>query len=204
MFLKILGVLSALGFAFLVLIISLFRLSSPNYAFYQTPKPESYSGFTTDVGYFFPHPGMIPDSPLWPFKALRDKVWLVGTFDKEKRVKLLLLFADKRVIMAEELIKKRESELAVSTAERAEQYLNEAYIEVEKGIEKTDLDLCELLAKASLRHRESMEYTISLSPEDAVPLLTKTLNIPKEVYEKCSQKLVQNGRLVPQVLQKKD
>lgn len=204
MLLKILGVVVALGFALLILGISVFRVSSPKYAFYQDPNPASPQGFETDVGYFFPSPGILPDNLLWNFKVVRDKVWLAATPNSSRKFTLLLLFADKRVVMSEELAKMGKSELAVVTAQKAEEYLKEAYLQAEevekvKGDESTEL--FETLAKASLRHRESIEYVKSISPEDGGPFLVKVLNGPKEVYQKCIQKLIQKGKTTPKSLQ---
>lgn len=199
MLLRLSSIFAALLFAVIILSISVFRLSAPNYAFYQPPNPGEMGSFTTDVGYYFPSPGIMPDSPFWAVKAIRDKIWLAATIPSQKRARLLLLFADKRVVMSEDLMKTHESSLSVATAEKAEQYLEDSYnvaLKAEYHGEDTT-ELLTTIAKSSLRHRETLEYIITIAPQDAVPMLNKAVNTPKRVYDNCIQKLLQNNKPVP-------
>lgn len=200
MFMRIIGISGALLLAFIILGISIIRISAPNYAFYQPLQPSNNTAFITDVDYYFPSPGILPDNPFWGIKVLRDKIWLAVTFDHIKRARLELLFADKRVVMGEQLMQKGKSSLATSTTQKAEQYLLDTYREVtqEDQAKPDTLDLYTTLAKSSLRHRETIEYEISIAPEDAQPILSKVLDGPKMVYQECAQKLIQKGKVVPQ------
>jgi hypothetical protein len=199
MFVRTAAILGAVFFALLILIVSVIRFSSPRYAFYEPPSPTTQPVFSTNVGYYFPSPGIGPDSPFWFAKALRDKVWLAGTFSSQKRSLLLLLFADKRVVMSENLMKEGRGALAVTTAQKAEQYLEDSYNEALMA-EMDGEDISELLstlAKASLRHRETIEYETTIAPKDAIPTLNKISDTPKAVYEDCIQKLIQKGKPIP-------
>lgn len=197
--LKVLGIGGALLFAGFVVFISVIKSSAPNFAFYQPSRQNQNGAFVSGVEYYFPHPGIGPDNKFWPLKAFRDKVWLSATHNPERRADLLLLFADKRLKMGEELLKKNENELAVATVIKAEQYLQEAYdaqrVARDKGADTTGFVM--RLAQASLKHREILETMMENAPGDAKPVFSQTLSYPKLIYEKSVQDLNQKGAIVP-------
>lgn len=193
---RILGITFAFILASLILIVSIFRTSLPNYAFYQPVNSQtSQKPFVSGVDYYFPYTGILPDHPLWFLKAFRDQFWLLVTNDPMRRADLLLLFADKRVVMSKILIKDGKASLGVSTAVKAEQYLEEAYSEAEvassHGVDA--LGFYQRIARASLKHREEIEEAIKYAPEDAKPVLFHTLDYPKKVYEKAEAQLQKRG-----------
>ena len=71
---------------------------------------------TVKVEYYLPYPGILPDSPLYKIKAIRDRVQLVLTFDEVQKAERELLYADKRVGAAWALADGGKADLAVSTA----------------------------------------------------------------------------------------
>lgn len=111
----------------------------------------------------------------------------------------MLLFADKRVGMAEVLIEGGKPELGVSTAKRGEQYLEEALGEQEKARTKgmDTSSFLDKLARSALKHREVLESAMGPLPEDAKPVLNRIIDTPKRVYEKAVQGLNEKGRPVP-------
>ena len=74
------------------------------------------------VLYDLPYPGILPDHPLYFFKAVRDRVLDITTRDDMKKAELYLLFSDKRFAMADQLVKKGKVKLAVSTLSKGEKY----------------------------------------------------------------------------------
>lgn len=197
--LRILGVGGALIFAAFVVFVSIIKSSAPNFAFYQTPLKNQSGIFVSGVEYYFPSPGIGPGHRLWPLKALRDKVWLSATQDPERRADLLLLFADKRLKMADELLQKNEPALAVATAIKGEQYLLDAFNEQKTahaaGVDTTGFVI--RLANASLKHREVLETMMGNAPSDATPVFSETLNYSKMVYESALGDLNQRGVILP-------
>lgn len=195
-------VIASLVFGLSVLFTSIFRTASPQYAFSQAgvlgTQTESQ---TLEVDYYLPYPGILPDHFLWPLKALRDKVWLFVLRDPGRKAEVLLLFADKRVGMARELIKGGKPELGVSTLTKGEKYLEQVFLEAEKAQDKKIEmgQFFERLGTASLKHQEVIESLMPLVSEDARPVLNQTLDYPKRVYEKTAQKLNELGRPVPTV-----
>ena len=113
----------------------------------------SYSVYASSE-YSLPYPGILPDHPLYPLKMLRDRVKLLLAFSAEEKSQLLLLYADKRIGAARELVEGNKIDLGVSTALKAEQYLKQTLDEakiVEDGV------LRETLVRAANKHEEVLE-----------------------------------------------
>src|SRR3972149_1042479 len=96
---KVAVVLSTVLLAFLILCISVFRSSSVNAidTYSASPTPQSKEDLKEgkiEIGYVLPYPGrVLPDSPIWFMKALRDKVWIGSTTNTMRKAELSLLFA---------------------------------------------------------------------------------------------------------------
>lgn len=186
-------------FAIVILFISIFRSAVPNYEFSQPATGIESNQNHSQVDYYFPSAGINPSSPIWPLKAFRDKIWLLVNFEPERKVDLLILYADKRLMMARTLMQEKRSELSVSTASKAERYLYEAYLETEKIKSKggDPTSSLNLIAKASLKHREVLENMMEGAPDDGKPVLNQIINLPKEVYESAIKKLLEMNRPLP-------
>lgn len=207
MFQRLIVILATLAFAFGILFTSVFRTASVQYVFSQTsssgPKEEQGEvlGESVEIDYYFPYPGRIlPDHPLWFLKALRDKVWLLITTNPSRKAELKLLFADKRVVSAKILFERGKPELGVSTLTKAEKYLEEAS-NLEKENRKEGLDTSEFLstlAKASLKHRQTIDEILKLAPEEAKPIIIKAQDYSKETYNKTRDALYEKGLPVPE------
>jgi hypothetical protein len=203
---KIAVVLTVLIFAFGVLFTSILRTASVKYEFngISSGKAQDSSVLGQSdihIDYFLAYPGkVLPDSVLWPIKALRDKVWLMLTTNPSRKAELKLLFADKRLGSAKVLFEKDKSEIAFSTLTKAEKYLEKAVAtEVEnrkKGIDTSEF--LERLANASLKHFEVMEEIIAIAPEDAKPKVNEAQNYAKMVYERSRDALMEIGRTPPE------
>jgi hypothetical protein len=83
---RIAVVLSTVTLAFIILSISVLRSSSIRSSidvYSATPEPlliANEENNKIEINYVMPFPGRIlPDSPFWPVKALRDKLWLTVT-----------------------------------------------------------------------------------------------------------------------------
>lgn len=72
--------------------------------------------------YQLPYPGMLPDSPLFKVKTLRDKILLYFTTDYYKKARLQLHLADKTLFAALKMAEKGNLPLAVHTAFKGEHY----------------------------------------------------------------------------------
>ncbi len=193
---KIVLVSLALAFAFGILFISAFRTASTKYQF-NPQRPADVSNVLgknpSKIDYPLPYPGhVLPDSPFWPLKSVRDKFWFTVTTNPTRKAELKLLFADKRLGSAKLLADKGKPEFAVSTLTKAEKYLDEAYnlekANKEKGYDTTEF--LEKIATASLKHYEVIEYVLTLVPEEARPTLQQIESYPKKIYEDARNRLL--------------
>jgi len=192
-------------FAFGILAASIFRSASPVSFAFNLPSDrqlEKVSGASSsaEIYYYFVYPGkVLPDSPLWFLKALRDKIWLGITVDIEKKAELNLLFADKRLISSRMLFEKDKPELALTTLTKAEKYLEES-VNYEEKSRKAGGDTSNLLlrlANASLKHTEVINNILDIAPSDAKPEIIKTKNYSEKAFERCMQALQAKGMKSP-------
>lgn len=204
---RVLFISSLLVFAFGVLFTSVLRTAAVKYEFSDTqraaisPDPSVLGEETVEIDYDLPFPGrVLPDSPLWPLKALRDRIWLWITTNPGRKAELKLLFADKRVAMSKILFERDKPEIGYSTLTKAEKYLEEAGVQ-EKENRKKGMDTSEFLeriAKASLKHAQVMEEIFGLAPEDAKPGIVQTEDYTKRTYEDAKNGLLEKGLPVPE------
>lgn len=89
-------------------------LIQPTYA------QEEISVEAKEVDYDLPHAGMLPDNPLYSLKKVRDSFWLFFTRDNLEKADLLLLFSDKKIVMAQAMAEKGKWELALESARNSE------------------------------------------------------------------------------------
>lgn len=194
----------AIGLASAILLISVFRSASVNYVF-STPRPipqEILGEKTPDINYQLPFQGsVLPDSPLWPLKALRDKAWLSLTANHLKKAEIALLFADKRLAMSETLFKENKTDPAVSTLLKGEKYL-EIAVNEESIARKDGMDTSTFLIKislAALKHRQMIEEDlIPLAPEGAKPAMVKAEDYSKNAFKSARDALNNKGIPVPE------
>ena len=203
MFQKVVAILSALFLASAILFISVLRAASVNYAF-SLPSEKTLGQSDTkeiNINYTLPYPGRIlPDHPLWPLKALRDKLWLLVTVNPSRKAELVLLFADKRLSSSKILFEREKPELAFSTLSKGEKYLEEA-VSLEVKNRKKGFDTKEFLAKAAnaaLKHREVIGEILKVAPEDARPNIIKVENYARDAYKNSRDALNSLGLPVPE------
>jgi len=198
MYRRILIVVSTLLFAFAILFTSVLRTASVKYVFSQETETQEVGqeNKVTEIDYVFPYPGRIsPDSPFWPIKALRDRLWLLLTSNPSRKAELKLLFADKRIVMSKALFEKDKSEIAFSTLTKAEKYLEEAFAAEQKN-RQNGMDTSEfltILSKASLKHRQTIDEILTIAPEDARPEISRVQDYSKETYNKTRNALQEKG-----------
>lgn len=129
--------------------------------------------------YYLPYPGILPDHPLYWLKMARDRVMLFLSQEPTQKFEKLLLFADKRVGAAKVLIEGGKVQLGVTTATKAEKYLEQAvtqFYQLEK-IGKTTPELKSRLWKAASKHDEVL-----------TELLPKVSDTEKQILEQARQK----------------
>lgn len=198
MFRKIAIVLASLIFGSFILVTSILRTTTAQDTVNDQKVLGAIDRQTIRVDYNLPYPGILPDHFLWPLKALRDRIWLFLTLSPQKRAELKLLFADKRIGMAKELVKVGKPKLGVVTAQKAEQYLQGALSEAEKADERgiNVTEVMSRIAKASLKHRELLEDMRGVT-DNMQGALVSAIKISELVYSSAGQKLIEKGLPVP-------
>lgn len=78
------------------------------------------------VSYELPFPGILPDSPLYIFKVLRDGAVKLVINNDMTRARFYLLNAEKRMFAAKLLVDKHKDDLAVTTFSKSNNYLFDA------------------------------------------------------------------------------
>jgi len=203
---KLLVAASTVMLAFAVLFISVFRTASVKYEFSDVRTPDNQGSFVLgdkdiNIEYYLAYPGkVLPDSPLWPVKALRDKVWLFLTTNPGRKAELRLLFADKRLGSAKLLFEKDKPEIGFTTLTKAEKYLEEAVAQekVNRENEIDTTDFLQRLSNASLKHYEVMEEILMIAPDDAKPQVVSSQDYAKRAYEMVRDALFEKGIQPPE------
>lgn len=193
MFKRIIPVLAILSFAVWILFTSLSQAttySKPSYAAAElkftvsvtpvpiiTPQPK--------IEYFLPYPGILPDSPLYKIKMVRDKVWLWLTTDVVRKAELFLLYADKRIGAGRVLIEGNQVPLGISTLTKGVKYLERAIEQTKEAKTKgKKVDSLERNIKnASLKYEEilvGLSEKVNPDGKTALNELLKSLKILQE------------------------
>ena len=183
-----------------ILFISIFNASAIKYPSSNLDEQKQDYTDVPKVDYILPYAGRIlPDSPFWKLKALRDKIWFGVTASPTRRAELALLFADKRLVMSQILYEKGAYDVAISTFTKAERYLIIAVEQEEKARQQglnTDAFLIKL-ANSSLKHTEVAEELIQFVPEDVKPFISKTEFYAKDAYKAAQNALYARGLVPP-------
>jgi hypothetical protein len=202
---KITIAIAAFIFAVGILITSILRTAAVRYDFADAGDSKDQQNVLGEsdvhIEYNFAYHGrVLPDHPLWPVKALRDKVWLIITTNDSRKAELLLLFADKRASSALVLFERGKYELGYETLTKAEKYL-EAASNNEEENRKKGINTSEFLVRlemASLKHYQNTEKMLEMAPEDAKPGIVQVQHYSKSVYEKARDALMEKGRKPPE------
>lgn len=146
--------------------------------------PKRVEALQEKVIYDLPYPGILPDHPLYFLKAIRDRLtdWL--TRDHFKKAQLYLLYSDKRVAMAQFLVKKGKITLAISTFSKGEKYflkipkiLNEA----KRQGSSPPPGFIERLKLANSKHKEVAESFLKELPQGPSDQIISIIRLNEEI-----------------------
>jgi hypothetical protein len=194
-------ILFSFSIASAIFLVSVLRSAETKRVFSQSSPPSDQEEIEeVEINYYLPYPGRIlPDHFLWPVKVFRDKLWLFITVDAVKKGEILLLFSDKRLVSAKDLLKKDKPELAITTLTKAEKYLEQAVDQEElaRGKGGETGSLLEKLSLATLKHRQVIEEILTFAPEDARPIVVATCDYPKRLFNEVKTSLMKLGLPFP-------
>jgi hypothetical protein len=123
-----------------------------------SPNAQTGTSFSEveKVEYVLPYPGILPDNPLYIFKAIRDRIISLLINDPLKRAEFDLLNADKRLNAGIFLAKKGKDALSVSTISKGNNYFDEGIGRLYDA-KKAGRDIKPLLERFSLSAKKREE-----------------------------------------------
>ena len=117
-----------------------------------SPVPEA-------VEYQLPYPGILPGSPLYSIKMIRDRIIETLTSDPVKKANFYLLQADKRTASALMLYKKNDDKMAETTLTKAQKYLEKSLIKAQEA-KNSGKDVGDIFARikdSSAKQKQEIE-----------------------------------------------
>ncbi len=142
-----------LTFSFLVFLLSINFLSAKAHAITENLQVSSYE---------LPYPGLLPDSPLYFLRMIRDRAVGFLISDPLKKSEFDLLQADKRLNAGIYLFNKGKTSLSLSTVSKAENYFEQALSRMEEAkIQGRNISEMERnLRNALKKHQQELEDLI--------------------------------------------
>lgn len=132
------------------------------------------------IVYLLPHPGLLPDHPLYFLKNLRDKVQEFLRRDNLKKAELYLLYSDKKAAMAMTLASKGKNQLSINTFLKGEKdfekifyYLSLAKIQGQSP----PSNFIDTLKLANAKHNELIFELMKITPEGLQNYLNQLLDL---------------------------
>lgn len=142
------------------------------------------------VNYELPYSGLLPDSPIYFLRIIRDRMVGFLISDPLKKSEFDLLQADKRLNAGISLFKKGKIELGISTISKAENYFEES-LEKAKKAHSEGMDIQEIKRKlidSSKKHLEELGFLEKKAPRNFKAILVSLLK-RVEVFETRSNSL---------------
>lgn len=150
---------------FFILIFLFFPFLNSAKAVSESTQSSSFANFAilapdpNEISYDLPYPGILPDSPLYSIKVLRDKMISFLINDPLKKAEFNLLTSDKRLNAAVVLSKERKDELVISTISKSNNYFEEGIgkLQQAKKIGEDYVWLAEKMKISSQRHKQLLK-----------------------------------------------
>lgn len=195
--------ISLVSFGGFLLIVSMLSAMGPKFVLAQSNEPlgevmqqEVENGAREEerVDYYLPYPGILPDHPLYFLKMVRDRLVLLMTRDPVQRTEKLLLYADKRIGAARVLWEGNQIDLAVTTATKAEKYMEQVVGSLEQLVDTDELaGLTERVDRALRKHEELLGGMLSRAEGVAAKTLRQSVELTGQGRVKLQEFREQGG-----------
>lgn len=141
----------------------------------------------TIVNYELPYPGILPGSPLYSLKALRDKIIEIFISDPLKKSNFYLLQADKRLASGISLFDLDKGELGETTISKGQNYLEKSIDNVilAKSSQKNISDILAKIRMSSAKQKEQILLLTSSSAGDTKKRLLQDLKRAEELQKRA-------------------
>lgn len=168
----------------LSLLVSLTLFATAPSAVYIMAKTQAISLDEQKAVYQLPHPGLLPDHPLYFAKGMRDSIMIFFTRDNVKKAELYLLLSDKKAAAALSLAKKGKSQKSLETITESEDLfmkipplLKESK---EQGVSASN-DFIDLLYLSNAKHQEIITEMMKEIPEGDVEQVKDVLGTNTQI-----------------------
>lgn len=148
---------------FLILLVATSFFVKPSFADHDEEHDATAAAKKT-VEYAMPYPGLLPDSPFYGLKMLRDRVVEMLISDPLKDAEFELLQSDKRVGAGIYLINKdtKKANLALATISKGEAYFRKALTDA-KSAKTQGYPIKTLVAKMHISSRKQQELLTDIA-----------------------------------------
>lgn len=144
------------------------------------------------VEYTLPYPGLLPDNPLYFFKAVRDTMQHFFVSNASKKAEFYLLQADKSLSASAMLTQRNEThELAGATAAESQRYFEKAIAEAAEA-KQQGLAIDEVARKlilANEKHQETIKQMQGRVTEKHKELFVNAGKHAQQLEKKAQQLL---------------
>lgn len=122
------------------------------------------SSASSQINYELAYPGLLPDSPLYFLKTLRDKIVGLLINNPVQRAQFNLLTSDKRIRAGQMLVAKHKDDLAITAISKSNNYFSEAISALSKA-KSSNKDVSSLVAnmKQSILKHEQVMHDLKMS-----------------------------------------
>ncbi len=143
----------------------------------------------TQIVYELPYPGILPGSPLYSLKAIRDRIIEFLISDPLKKADFYLLQADKRLAASLALFEKGEYALSETTLSKGQNYFEKS---LEKGKEAKKIkgnvnEFYEKIKKSNLKQKQEIERLLKKAKGDVASKLKGDLKRAKDFEKRVEE-----------------
>ncbi|NOZ59371.1 MAG: hypothetical protein GXO66_07355 [Euryarchaeota archaeon] len=135
--------------------------------------------------------GIAPDSLLYFFDRLLEKLELALAMSEEEKIKVRLKHAEERLAEIKVMQKKKKPELIVELSAEYRKEIEEVEREIEEA-EKQGRNITEVkveVVRTTARHLETLEWVYDLVPPEAKPAIEHALNASLQGYRKIKMEI---------------
>lgn len=168
---------------FLLLFLAILLISTPKFAFADQPSASPSASVKYDLAF----PGLLPDSPLYKLKVLRDRIEEALINDPNKKIEFYLLQTDKGILASSILLEKHKIALAEDTAYKAENNYTKLTFELWQAGDRLNDKLYLKLRNAALKHQDVLNSMKNGVPEKDKAKFDQIIN-----YSKTNLKTVED------------
>ncbi|KKP94619.1 MAG: hypothetical protein US02_C0022G0003 [Candidatus Levybacteria bacterium GW2011_GWA2_36_13] len=143
----------------------------------------------TKIEYQLPYPGLLPGSPLYPLKKLRDKIIEVLTTDPLKKAEFYLLQSDKNLETGVMLVNRGDGKTAESTISKGENYFEQAISKIISAKEE-QANVDEVLGRmqlSSMKHQEVIKDLMNKTKGEIKSGLRKSLKRSQDFEKRLDE-----------------